>query len=287
MTGVAIVTGATGAFGMHIAAGLVQAGYDTVCLGRDKVRGAALVEYLNTLRPDARARFAAVDCASRRAIRAFAAQWSRPLDILINNAAVSPPQRSKSDEGLEMQWACNVLGYHWLTEEFAPFLLLASRANATPARVHNVASGYAGGLDLSDPEFARRDYDTNAAYMASKQANRMMAAAWAERFAKTAATAAGGGGGGDGAGDARPSVIVTSSHPGIATSALSLGLGFDMDKTEAARKQGAATPLFCVLSDQRKIHSGAYYRDSKVAPCSFSTPDACAALMEVLDRYGH
>lgn len=42
------------------------------------------------------------------------------------------------------------------------------------ARVVNVASEYAGNLDVSDLQFEKRQYDETAAYKQSKQANRMI-----------------------------------------------------------------------------------------------------------------
>jgi len=52
---------------------------------------------------------------------------------------------------------------------------LAPLLNASGgARVVNVASEYAGSLDLTDLQFEKRQYDETAAYKQSKQANRMI-----------------------------------------------------------------------------------------------------------------
>ena len=53
---------------------------------------------------------------------------------------------------------------------------------SAPARVINVASYWAGDLDVDDLEFKRRRYNNGTAYRQSKQANRMLTAAFAERF---------------------------------------------------------------------------------------------------------
>jgi NAD(P)-dependent dehydrogenase (short-subunit alcohol dehydrogenase family) len=34
--------------------------------------------------------------------------------VLINNAAVTPRTREETNEGIELQWATNVLGYFWM-----------------------------------------------------------------------------------------------------------------------------------------------------------------------------
>ena len=57
-----------------------------------------------------------------------------------------------------------------------------SSCRSAPARVVNVASYWAGGLDLEDLEFKRRRYDNDAAYRQSKQADRMLTVAFAERL---------------------------------------------------------------------------------------------------------
>jgi NAD(P)-dependent dehydrogenase (short-subunit alcohol dehydrogenase family) len=55
-------------------------------------------------------------------------------------------------------------------------------AKSNYARIINVASEYAGGLDLSDINYDKRSYDKTAAYKQSKQANRMLTREWAKRL---------------------------------------------------------------------------------------------------------
>ncbi len=163
-----------------------------------------------------------------------------------------------------MQWACNVLGYHWLIKELQKNLL---RADNAPAKVVNVASFYAGGLDLSDPEFKHRSYCPDSAYQASKQANRMMARAWSQRLPKE-------------------KVCVFSCHPGVATSNVSLGLGFDLDRSEKAKKEGAVTPLFLALDPKTSEHNGMYFRDSTPQRCPFSDDaESVERLFNLLESY--
>lgn len=160
--------------------------------------------------PSATCRVMVCDVSDHDDIRRLASELKDvPIDILINNAAVTPTSRAETAKGIEMQWACNVLGYHWMMKEMSGNLLLCS---SPPARVVNVASNYAGGLILDDVEFQTREYDADSAYQASKQANRMMAFAWSRRLSKE-------------------SVVVHSCHPGVATSAVSLGLGYDLDRS--------------------------------------------------------
>jgi len=41
----------------------------------------------------------------------LAAEWEGPLHVLVNNAGTTPRQRMETLEGIEMQFATNVLGY--------------------------------------------------------------------------------------------------------------------------------------------------------------------------------
>lgn len=273
-SGVAIVTGATGTFGQHIAAGLIRAGYETVCTGRDQARGDALVNKLRAEFPSANISFAVVDCSSFKSIQRFAKTWSTRetplLDVLVNNAAITPQSREVSPEGIELQWACNVLGYHWMIEALLPFLRLAPQP-----RIVNVASHYASGLNLSNPEFTgSRRYSPDAAYKQSKQANRMLARLWADQLGTP--------------------FIVTSCHPGVAASAVADGLGFDFDSSVAAAVKGSVTPLFCALHGGRvgqpangpPLVSGAFYSDCKRQQCPFSSDlIGCEELWNVLQKY--
>ena len=148
-------------------------------------------------------------------------------------------------DGVELQWSVNVLAYNRVLRAALPAL----RAARSP-RVVLVASEYAGGLDVRDPDFATRAYEPHAAYRASKQANRMLCAAWAAR---------------------EPALAVYACHPGIADSATARGLGMSFDASEAAGRRGAQCPVFVATAPAEKLaQSGAYYVDSRPQTCAFA-----------------
>lgn len=72
-----------------------------------------------------------------------------------------------TDDGYELTFATNVPGYHRLSLAMIEQL----RAGA-PARIVNVASTFAGDLDLDDLQFQARPYDELQAYARSKACNR-------------------------------------------------------------------------------------------------------------------
>jgi NAD(P)-dependent dehydrogenase (short-subunit alcohol dehydrogenase family) len=162
---------------------------------------------------------------------------------LINNAACTPRTRQETPEGLEMQFATNVLGYFRLIDEFTDIL----KASA-PARVVNVTSYWAGGLDLSDLEFTRRRYDNDQAYRQSKQADRMLSSAFSEKL--------------------KPfHIAVNACHPGDVNSTLSNNLGFGGHETP---DQGADTPVWLATYPIGQQKTGRYYEYRRESNCTFS-----------------
>eukprot|EP00811_Abedinium_folium_P018954 NODE_27884_length_497_cov_1.283784.p1 GENE.NODE_27884_length_497_cov_1.283784~~NODE_27884_length_497_cov_1.283784.p1 ORF type:complete len:95 (-),score=25.32 NODE_27884_length_497_cov_1.283784:213-497(-) len=80
-------------------------------------------------------------------------------------------------------------------------------------------------------------------------------------------------------------VDVVSCHPGLATSNVSLGNGYDFDRSEAAQRNGAKLPLH--LATARELSSGAYYEGSRASRCQFSSDaDACERLWVLCEHYG-
>ena len=177
-TKVFLVTGATGAIGKAIARQLANIQDSKVVLVcRDQQKAVLAVNEITSLTENSEVSYELADLSRYDQIRDLAKRWQGPLHVLINNAACTPRSRQETPEGIEMQFATNVLGYYWLIDEFMEIL----KASA-PARVVNVASYWAGGLDLNDLEFTRRSYDNDQAYRQSKQANRMLSSAFAEKL---------------------------------------------------------------------------------------------------------
>ncbi|MGR9107577.1 MAG: SDR family NAD(P)-dependent oxidoreductase [Gammaproteobacteria bacterium] len=239
-----LVTGATGAIGKAIARQLAEISDSKVvlvCRNQEKA-GRAVREIVKST-GNSRVRYELADLSRHGEIRRLAARWTGPLHVLINNAACTPRVREETPEGIELQFATNVLGYFWLIEEFAAIL-----KDSAPARIVNVASYWAGGLDLDDPEFIRRRYDNDAAYRQSKQADRMLSAAFAERLEPDR-------------------IAVNACHPGDVNSVLSNNLGFGGHETP---DEGAATPVWLATHPVGQQQTGRYYEHKRESKCSFS-----------------
>jgi NAD(P)-dependent dehydrogenase (short-subunit alcohol dehydrogenase family) len=257
----AIVTGATGAIGRAIARQIAaRPGYKVVLIGRDEKRTRQAAEEIKRATGNEGVAYEIVDLSRRSEIDSLANRWQGPLDVLVNNAGATPRRRLETPEGIEMQWATNVLGYFWMIQAFTGRLI-----EATPSRIVNVASYWAGNLDLADPELKRRRYENGLAYRQSKQADRMLSVAFAERL--------------------RPhNVAVNACHPGDVNSKLSNDLGFGGHESP---DQGARTPVWLATDPSVEGQTGLYFEDMRARPDSLVRDKAAVdALYELCLGYG-
>jgi NAD(P)-dependent dehydrogenase (short-subunit alcohol dehydrogenase family) len=184
---VAVVTGSTSGIGKEIAAELAAQGAEVVIACRDTQKGQRTAEEITKRTAAARLSVLQVDTSSRQSIRDFARKLKSAharVDVLVNNAGANVRRRQTSVDGIELTFATNMLGYFLVTSE----LLDVLKASA-PARIVNVASTFAGNLDLEDLQFQRRPYDPIKAYQQSKACNRLFTWALARRLAGTGVTA--------------------------------------------------------------------------------------------------
>jgi retinol dehydrogenase-13 len=260
-TRVFLVTGATGAIGKAIARQLAEfEDSEIVLVCRDNHKAEQTVKDIIEATQNPKVRFELADLSRYQDIKNLATRWRGPLHVLINNAACTPRNRQETPEGIELQFATNVLGYFWLIDEFIEILKAS-----TPARVVNVASYWAGGLDISDLEFKRRSYDNDKAYRQSKQANRMLNAAFAEKL--------------------KPfQITVNACHPGDVNSVLSNNLGFGGHETP---DQGAETPVWLATHPIGQETTGCYFEHLTETNCPFARDkNTVNTLFETCANYG-
>jgi NAD(P)-dependent dehydrogenase (short-subunit alcohol dehydrogenase family) len=256
---VALVTGATGAIGRAIARQMAQQGYTVVLAARNEKKARQAVADIRRETGNENVYYELVDLARKYSIQELAERWPGKLDVLINNAGATPRRRLETPEGIELQFATNVLGYFWMTRYFSEPL-----KEAAPSRVVNVASYWAGDLDLSDLEFKRRRYNNGTAYRQSKQANRMLTAAFAEQFSLY-------------------QVTVNSCHPGDVNSQLSNDLGFGGSESPDA---GARTPVWLATEPGLALETGKYFEHMRESRDRFTADKAAVeALYEVCSQY--
>jgi NAD(P)-dependent dehydrogenase (short-subunit alcohol dehydrogenase family) len=257
---IAAVTGASGAIGMAIAGQLAAVpNHAVVLICRDQHKAARCVDTISRATGNPHVRYELTDLSRRASIQALAQRWKGPLDILVNNAAIAPRHRMQTPEGIEIQFATNVLGYFWMIDALTEHLRQGSAA-----RIINVASYWAGGLDLADLEFKKRPYNNAAAYRQSKQADRMLSVSFARRLRSLGIT-------------------VNACHSGDVDSTLSNDLGFGGHQSADA---GAKTPVWLAVSEAGALHTGKYFERQREVGCPYARdPEALEALYAACQSY--
>ena len=134
---IALVTGANKGIGKHVARQLAEAGLTVLLGSRDVARGQSTVDEL-----DGDVRLAVLDVTDAGSVSTLAKQVETEfgrLDVLVNNAAISPGAQTPSETDLgdlRAAYETNVFGVVRVTNAFLPLL----RESAAP-RIVNVSSG--------------------------------------------------------------------------------------------------------------------------------------------------
>jgi NAD(P)-dependent dehydrogenase (short-subunit alcohol dehydrogenase family) len=192
MTGrTVIVTGANSGIGRAAATALAQHGAHVVLAVRNTDKGQAAASQMTGSTEVRR-----LDLASLESVREFAAGWSDPIDILINNAGIMIPPLSRTADGFELQFGTNHLGHFALTNLLLPHVT---------GRVVSVASGAhrMGSIDFDDLNWERKSYKAWRAYGQSKLSNLLFTAELQRRLAA-----------------AGSEVIANAAHPGYSATNL-------------------------------------------------------------------
>jgi NAD(P)-dependent dehydrogenase (short-subunit alcohol dehydrogenase family) len=267
---VALVTGANSGMGKETARELARMGAEVVLGCRSTERGEAAREDIIDSTGATAVTVMQVDVSSLASVRAFAAAFHRrfpKLDVLVNNAAASLRVREVTPEGVERCWATNVLGPHLLTTRLIPAL----RASGN-ARIVNVSTRAAGGLDLSDTQYLRRRYSGIGAYRASKQASRMLTWALADELEDRAVTA----------NAVNPGYVLTPLTNNV-TGLLKLIVVLTSFKAEPP-VDGADTTLWAAASPELDGVTSKFFDKRREVRCRFREPSRIQALRAVIGR---
>ena len=186
-----VITGANSGIGLGAARALAGAGHRVVLAVRDTAKGERAVASI-----DGETEVRELDLCDLASIRAFAAGWSGPLDVLINNAGVMAVPEGRTKDGFELQIGTNHLGHFALTNLLLPHV--TGRVVTVASAAHRI-----GRVDLDDLNFERRSYDRWRAYGQAKLANLLFTLELQRRL-----TAAG------------SPVLAVAAHPGYAATNL-------------------------------------------------------------------
>ena len=245
---VALVTGGNSGIGYETAKTLADAGAQVIVGARDKGKAEDRLSNLKNVS------FIPLDLADPSSVETFAARFLAEYDqihFLINNAGIfRTPELLKDKRGYELQFGVNHLGHFQLTGRLWPAL-----KNAGGSRVIVLSSvGHRHmGLQLDDPNFEQHPFDTMKAYGQSKTANTLFAIEL-DRFGQ------------------EHGVRAFAVHPGaIQTDIFRYMTDAEQQEWKSrvnsfkTTQQGAATSIWCALSDQLNGMGGVYCEDCDIA----------------------
>ena len=246
-----MVTGANSGIGEAACVELARLGATVHMVVRSRERGDQALKRIAAASGSTTIELHICDLASLASIREFAVGFlasGAPLDVLINNAGVLPPERSHTDEGFELTFVTNVLGPFLLTA-----LLLPVLRRSPSARVINVSSGgmYTSRINLDDLQLEQRAFNGAAFYAHTKRAEVILSQEWGRRLAADRLT-------------------VHSMHPGwVATAGVAASLpGFNrvMGPLLRSPAAGADTIVWLAGSDEAARSTGQFWHDRRPRP---------------------
>jgi NAD(P)-dependent dehydrogenase (short-subunit alcohol dehydrogenase family) len=165
---IVLITGATGGIGKQTALTLAKVGAQVIITGRNENNGAEAVEEIKRFSGNPKVNLLLADVSKQADIKALASQVKEKyerLDILINNAGLAAAKRQLTDDGIESNFAVNVIAPFLLTH-----LLLDSLKNSQAARVITLMGGDVPAKLEIDNLQGERNFDGLNSYSQSKLA---------------------------------------------------------------------------------------------------------------------
>lgn len=255
-----IVTGANSGVGLETTRQLIKQGGHVVMACRRVDAGLNISKEFSSLKGSFEVM--KLDLADLQSVRDFVTNFLKKhqrLDALDCNAGlvVMGNEAKYTKDGFEETIGVNFLGHFLLTERLLDILIKTenSRIIILSSVVHAGSPKKRYTLNFDDLNYKKRKYNAFDAYGEAKVASVLYAKELAERLKDT-------------------SVTTASIHPGWARSNFG-GNGFLMNIVRIFMKpfnpfltdsneDSAQTSLYCLISDEARNHSGAYFSQSSV-----------------------
>ncbi len=241
-----LVTGATDGIGKQTAFELARQGAKVLVHGRDKARGAKVLDEINRDNCNENLILYLADFSSFSDIKRMAEEIKREqneLHVLINNAGTFSKEKLLTKDGLEMTFAVNHLAPFLLT-----MLLLDLLKASAPARIVNVSSG--AHRNITEVDFdnlqGEKSYDGFEAYSLSKLGNILFTNELAKHL--------------EGSG-----VTVNSLHPGVISTKMQRA-SYNLDGADVG--EGSKVIVFLATSPEIEGVTGKYYSRMAEKPIS-------------------
>eukprot|EP00850_Spirogloea_muscicola_P001315 SM000005S17112 [mRNA] locus=s5:232900:235923:+ [translate_table: standard] len=228
-------------------AGIGKAGATVYLVCRSKERGEVAVADIVAKTGNKDVHLELCDLSSLQQVKDFACKYDtsgKPLHVLVNNAGIMESEKKQSAEGLELNFATNVMGVFAMTECLLPALQRA----APDAKVISVATGgiLTEQLDLDLQMEQVKKFDGTQAYARNKRVQVAVTEKWGELYKDTG-------------------VGFYSMHPGwVDTATLSQSMpGFYKTFKSRLRTpdQGADTVMWLAMQPNSALTQGGFYFD--------------------------
>ncbi len=253
----ALVTGVSAGLGVETARALAARGAEVIGTARDLAKARTATDGIG-----GSLRLVELDLASLESVRKCADTLSaeaKPLDLVIANAGIMATPEGRTEDGFELQFGTNHLGHFVLVNRLAGLLRDGARVVILSSSAHQFSD-----VNLDDPSFERRPYDSFQAYGASKTANALFAVEFDRRHKRRGVRAAA----------VHPGMIATELTRYMTPEAMqemsALAMA-DLDPEDAANlqfksvPQGAATSVWAGVTAPAEIVGGRYCEDCNVA----------------------
>lgn len=254
----AIVTGGYSGLGLETVKALFDAGAEVFVPAR---RPGAAKDALSDM--GGKITVMSMDLSDLESIRRFVSDYTaldKPVDILINNAAIMACPETRVGPGWEAQFATNHLGHFLMTH-----LLMDAVLRADAPRIVSLSSIGHKQSDVrwNDIHFENDDYDKWQAYGQAKTANSLFALGLQQRYGAEGLDAFA----------VHPGGILTPLQRHLTNDEM-VSLGWtteDGDLSEAAAQifktpaGGAATSVWCATSPLLVGRGGVYCEDCNIA----------------------
>jgi NAD(P)-dependent dehydrogenase (short-subunit alcohol dehydrogenase family) len=251
----AIVTGGASGIGLEIARALSAAGAAVTLAVRRPAAARAAAEDIRVSTGNNAVEVRYLDVSDLDSVRKFGADWTGPLQILVNNAGIMALENlERTPQGWEMQFATNFLGHFALT-----IGLRSALAAASGARIVSVSSSanMMAPVFFDDPHFNFIPYNPRLAYAQSKTANVLMAVEATRRWANAG-------------------IFANALNPGAILTNLQKHVGGKLvtpPERQKTAQQGAATSVLLATSRQLEGVGGRYFEDCNEASIVDRRPD--------------
>jgi NAD(P)-dependent dehydrogenase (short-subunit alcohol dehydrogenase family) len=175
-----VITGGTGGIGKQTAVTLAKMGARIIVTGRSQPSGEAAIAEIKQASGNSQIELLLADVSKQTHIHALVKQFKTKyerLDVLINNAGLAASTRQLTEDGIESNFAVNVVAPFLLTH-----LLMDSLKASPSARVINLMGGdVPAKLELDNLQ-AEHSFDGLKSYSQSKLAMMVVMYEFAQRI---------------------------------------------------------------------------------------------------------